>query len=60
MGRTVLLFALVAKADDRSFWFLGNATYVRHEGERPDGNHLETPPPAPRSNLYQEFAAAVV
>jgi hypothetical protein len=47
------------RADDGSFWFLGPATYVRHEGER-HGHHLEAALPCPLpGDLYQEFAAAV-
>jgi hypothetical protein len=59
MGRTILLFAPM-RADDGSFWFLGPATYVRHEGER-HGHHLEAALPCPLpGDLYQEFAAALV
>ena len=58
MGRTILLFARL-RADDRSFWFLGPATYVRHEGERPMAITWKLHHPLP-GDLYQEFAAAVV
>ena len=58
MGRTILLFARM-RADDRSFWFLGPATYVRHEGERPMAITWKLHHPLP-GDLYQEFAAAVV
>lgn len=58
MGRTILLFARM-RADDRSFWFLGPATYVRHEGERPMAITWKLHRPLP-GDLYQEFAAAVV
>jgi superfamily II DNA or RNA helicase len=34
MGTSVLLFARL-RADDRAFWFLGPATYEKHEGEAP-------------------------
>ena len=33
-GTSVMLFARL-RTDDRAFWFLGPATYVRHVGERP-------------------------
>jgi hypothetical protein len=33
-GSSVMLFAR-ERAEDRAFWFLGPATYVRQEGERP-------------------------
>src|SRR5439155_13877603 len=33
-GATVVLFAR-RRADERAFWCLGPATYVRHEGDRP-------------------------
>jgi hypothetical protein len=57
MGRTILLFART-RADDRAFWFLGNATYVDHVGERPMAVtwKLETPL---SGDLYAAFAAAV-
>ena len=34
MNHEILLFART-HTDDRAFWYLGPATYVRHEGERP-------------------------
>lgn len=58
MNRTILLFGRV-RADDRSFWFLGPATYVRHEGERPMAITWKLQHSLP-GDLYQEFAAAVV
>ena len=58
MGRTILLFARL-RADDRSFWFLGPATYVRHEGKRPTAITWKLHHPLP-GDLNQEFAAAVV
>ncbi|WP_040491871.1 DUF3427 domain-containing protein [Ilumatobacter nonamiensis] len=57
MGRSILLFARM-RADDRSFWFLGPATYVRHEGERPMAITWKLTHQLP-GDLYQEFAAAV-
>jgi superfamily II DNA or RNA helicase len=57
MGQSILLFAR-ARADDRAFWFLGPATYVTHEGERPMAVtwRLHTPLPG---DLFASFAAAV-
>ena len=56
-GRSILLFAR-ARTEDASFWFLGPATYVQHEGERPIAFtwRLETPLPG---DLFAAFAAAV-
>jgi hypothetical protein len=56
-GRSILLFART-RADDRAFWFLGPATYVSHEGERPMAVtwKLQTPLPG---DLFAAFAAAV-
>ena len=58
IGRTILMFARM-RADDRAFWFLGPARYVRHEGERPMAITWKLRHPLP-GDLYQEFAAAVV
>ncbi|MEU0553260.1 DUF3427 domain-containing protein [Dactylosporangium sp. NPDC006015] len=57
MGRSILLFART-RADDRAFWFLGPATYVQHEGDRPMAVtwKLETPL---SGDLFAAFAAAV-
>jgi hypothetical protein len=57
MGRSILLFART-RADDRAFWFLGLATYVRHEGERPMAVTWKLARPLP-GDLYAAFAAAV-
>lgn len=56
-GSSVLLFAR-ERPSDRSFWFLGPATYVRHEGEMPMAItwRLEFPLPG---DLFARFAAAV-
>jgi len=53
----VVLFARL-RSDDRSFWCLGQATYVSHENERPIAFvwRLENRLPA---DLYSTFAAAV-
>jgi superfamily II DNA or RNA helicase/HKD family nuclease len=57
MGRSILLFARNS-VDDRAFWFLGTASYVRHEGEKPMAVtwRLDTPLPG---DLFASFAAAV-
>jgi hypothetical protein len=57
MGRTILLFAR-ANTDERAFWFLGPASYVSHEGERPMAVtwRLHTPL---SGDLFAMFAAAV-
>jgi hypothetical protein len=56
-GRSILLFAR-ASTEDRAFWFLGPATYVSHEGERPMAVtwRLHTPL---SGDLFANFAAAV-
>ncbi|MEZ5102160.1 MAG: DUF3427 domain-containing protein [Thermoleophilia bacterium] len=56
-GTNVVLFARL-RADDRAFWCLGRATYVRHDGERPIALvwRLEHRLPA---DLHGAFAAAV-
>jgi hypothetical protein len=56
-GSTMLLFAR-ERTDDRSFWFLGPASYVRHEGERPMAITWKLEEPLP-GDLFQTFAAAV-
>ena len=57
MGRQILLFAR-ADTNERAFWFLGPATYVSHEGERPMAVtwRLKTPL---SGDLFASFAAAV-
>jgi len=56
-GSRVVLFARHG-ADDRAFWCLGTAKYVRHEGERPIAFvwRLDRALPA---DLFASFAAAV-
>jgi superfamily II DNA or RNA helicase/HKD family nuclease len=56
-GTSIMLFARL-RQDERSFWFLGPATYVRHESERPMAVtwHLQHPLPG---DLFASFAAAV-
>jgi superfamily II DNA or RNA helicase len=57
MGRSILLFART-RQDDRAFWFLGPARYMRHKGERPMAItwRLQTPL---SGDLFAAFAAAV-
>lgn len=43
---------------DRSFWFLGPASYRGHVGEKPMAITWELATPLP-GDLYQLFAAAV-
>jgi hypothetical protein len=57
LGSTILLFARV-RQDDRAFWCLGPADYVRHEGERPMAITWKLHVPLP-GDLYTAFAAAV-
>ncbi len=56
-GSTIMLFAR-ERADDRAFWFLGPATFVKFEGERPMAItwRLEAGLPG---DLFVAFAAAV-
>lgn len=57
MGAAVMLFARL-RTDDRAFWFLGPATYVRHEGELPMAITWRLAHPLP-GDLFATFAAAV-
>jgi hypothetical protein len=57
MNRSILLFART-RQDDRAFWFLGPATYVRHEGERPMAIVWRLAAPL-SGDLFASFAAAV-
>lgn len=56
-GSSVMLFARL-RQDDRSFWFLGPATYVGHVGERPMAVTWQLEHSLP-GDLFAEFAAAV-
>lgn len=56
-GSSVLLFARV-NADDRAFYFLGPATYVKHEGELPMAITWRLRYALP-GDLFAAFAAAV-
>ena len=57
LKRDILLFART-RQDDRAFWFLGPANYVRHEGERPMAVTWALKVPLP-GDLFSAFAAAV-
>ena len=56
-GRSIMLFCRLNDAD-RSFWFLGPASYRSHTGEKPMAITWELATPLP-GDLYQLFAAAV-
>ena len=56
-GSNVVLFARL-RADDRAFWCLGPATYVRHERDRPIAITWQLHHRLP-ADLYTAFAAAV-
>jgi hypothetical protein len=57
LGSTILLFARL-RTDDRAFWFLGPAKYVRHESETPMAITWRLAFPLP-GDLFATFAAAV-
>ncbi|GAA0479552.1 hypothetical protein Ade02nite_39480 [Paractinoplanes deccanensis] len=57
MDRHILLFAR-ENTDERAFWFLGPATYVSHEGERPMAVTWRLHIPL-SGDLFAAFAAAV-
>jgi superfamily II DNA or RNA helicase len=57
LGHHILLFARL-NADDRAFYFLGPATYVKHVGELPMAVTWRLQHPLP-GDLFQAFAAAV-
>jgi hypothetical protein len=46
------------RTDDRAFWFLGPATYVSHQGERPMAVTWRLQHQLP-GDLFESFAAAV-
>ena len=56
-GSKVVLFARL-RADDRAFWCLGPATYVRHERDRPIAITWRLHHRLP-ADLYTAFAASV-
>jgi hypothetical protein len=57
LGSDVMLFARL-RSDDRAFWFLGPATYLRHESELPMAVTWRLQYPLP-GDLFATFAAAV-
>jgi superfamily II DNA or RNA helicase/HKD family nuclease len=57
MGTSIMMFARL-RADDRAFWFLGPATYVKHESELPMAVTWRLAYPLP-GDLFAQFAAAV-
>jgi hypothetical protein len=56
-GSDVMLFARLDRSE-RAFWFLGPATYVTHQGERPMAITWRLAHPLP-GDLFVHFAAAV-
>ena len=56
-GSHILLFARL-DVTSRSYWCLGPATYVRHQGDRPIGITWRLEHPLP-TDLFTAFAAAV-
>ncbi|KYF90185.1 hypothetical protein BE17_35270 [Sorangium cellulosum] len=57
LGTAVMLFARL-RSDDRAFWFLGPASYVRHESELPMAITWRLHHALP-GDLFASFAAAV-
>ncbi|GAB5500122.1 MAG: DEAD/DEAH box helicase [Pseudohongiellaceae bacterium] len=57
LGSEILLFARES-TNDRAFWFLGPATYVSHESQRPMGIKWKLRTRLP-GDLYSRFSAAV-
>ncbi|MDC0723479.1 DUF3427 domain-containing protein [Nannocystis bainbridge] len=57
LGTAIMLFARV-RSDERAFWFLGPATYVRHEREAPMAVTWRLHHALP-GDLFTAFAAAV-
>ncbi len=56
-GSSIQLFARL-RSDDRAFWFLGPASYVKHESELPMAVTWRLEQPLP-GDLFATFAAAV-
>jgi superfamily II DNA or RNA helicase/HKD family nuclease len=56
-GSSVMLFARL-RSDDRAFYFLGPASYIRHESELPMSVTWRLAYPLP-GDLFASFAAAV-
>jgi hypothetical protein len=57
LGTSILLFARL-RSDDRAFWFLGPASYVKHESELPMAVTWRLDHSLP-GDLFAQFAAAV-
>jgi superfamily II DNA or RNA helicase/HKD family nuclease len=57
LGTSVMLFARL-RSDDRAFWFLGPATYLKHESELPMAITWRLAYSLP-GDLFAQFAAAV-
>ncbi|WP_437872572.1 DUF3427 domain-containing protein [Sorangium sp. So ce363] len=57
LGTAVMLFARL-RSDERAFWFLGPASYVRHESELPMAITWRLKHALP-GDLFASFAAAV-
>lgn len=57
LGSSVMLFARL-RSDDRAFWFLGPASYVKHESELPMAVTWRLDHSLP-GDLFAQFAAAV-
>jgi hypothetical protein len=57
LGSSIMLFSR-ENTGERAFWFLGTATYVSHESERPMGITWKLDVVLP-GDLYVTFAAAV-
>jgi superfamily II DNA or RNA helicase/HKD family nuclease len=57
LGTSVMIFARY-RTDDRAFWFLGPATYVSHQGDRPMAVTWRLQHELP-GDLFESFAAAV-
>jgi superfamily II DNA or RNA helicase len=57
LGSSIMLFAR-GRSDDRAFYFLGPATYVKHESELPMAITWRLHHPLP-GDLFAAFAAAV-
>jgi hypothetical protein len=57
LGTSIMLFARL-RSDDRAFYFLGPASYVKHESELPMAITWRLAQPLP-GDLFTAFAAAV-
>ena len=57
LGTSIMLFARL-RSDDRAFWFLGSASYVKHQSELPMAVTWRLDHSLP-GDLFAQFAAAV-